>query len=132
MDGGLKEEDAVQLAAGLRKVGFDYVSVSSGGIAPGVRIPAAPGYQLPFAVRVKRDADIATCAVGLIAAPAQAERIIASGEADLVALARAFLDNPHWAWAAALELGAEVGRPPQYARADPKLWPGATMSRELD
>ena len=132
MDGGLKEEDAVRLAAGLEKVGFDYVSVSSGGIAPSVRIPAAPGYQLPFAARVKRDTDIATCAVGLIAAPAQAERIIASGEADLVALARAFLDNPHWAWAAALELGAEVRRPPQYARADPKLWPGATMSRELD
>jgi 2,4-dienoyl-CoA reductase-like NADH-dependent reductase (Old Yellow Enzyme family) len=64
--------------------------------------------------------------------PAQAERIVSSGEADLVALARAFLDNPHWAWGAAQELGAEVPRPPQYARAAPGLWPGATMSRELD
>jgi 2,4-dienoyl-CoA reductase-like NADH-dependent reductase (Old Yellow Enzyme family) len=132
MEGGLTEEDAVRLAACLEDIGFDHVCVSSGGIAPGVRIPAAPGYQLPFAARIKRDTGITTVGLGLIAAPAQAERIIADGEADLVALARAFLDDPHWAWAAALELGAEVRRPPQYQRADPKFLPGATMSRELD
>jgi 2,4-dienoyl-CoA reductase-like NADH-dependent reductase (Old Yellow Enzyme family) len=132
LEGGLTVDDAVRLAERLKDLGFDYVSVSSGGIAPRVRIPAGPGYQVPFAAEVRRRTGMPTCAVGLIAAPAQAERIVAEGEADLVALARAFLDNPHWAWAAALELGGEVRRPPQYERAAPKHWPGATMSRELD
>jgi 2,4-dienoyl-CoA reductase-like NADH-dependent reductase (Old Yellow Enzyme family) len=132
LDGGLTDDDAVLVATELKRIGFDYVCMSSGGIAPRVSIPSAPGYQLPFATKVKREADIATCAVGLIATPAYADRIIARGEADLVALARAFLDNPHWAWNAATELGAEVRRPPQYLRASPKLWPGATVSRELD
>jgi 2,4-dienoyl-CoA reductase-like NADH-dependent reductase (Old Yellow Enzyme family) len=132
LEGGLTVEEAVLLAGRLQDLGFDYVSVSSGGIAPRVRIPADPGYQVPFAAEVKRRTGMPTCAVGLIAVPAQAERIVAEGEADLVALARAFLDNPHWGWAAALDLGGEVQRPPQYQRAAPKHWPGATMSRELD
>ncbi|MEK0084846.1 NADH:flavin oxidoreductase/NADH oxidase [Benzoatithermus flavus] len=132
IEGGWSDDDAVQLARRLQKLGFDYVTVSSGGIVPKVRIPADPGYQVPFAAKVKRETGITTCAVGLIAAPAQAERIVANGEADLVALARAFLDNPHWGWAAAFELGAKVRRPPQYERAAPELWPGATISRELD
>jgi 2,4-dienoyl-CoA reductase-like NADH-dependent reductase (Old Yellow Enzyme family) len=132
VEGGFTDDEAVLFAGRLKELGFDYACVSSGGIAPRVRIPAVPNYQVPFAAKVKRGTDIVTCAVGLIAAPAQADGIIAGGEADLVALARAFLDNPHWAWGAALELGAEVRRPPQYDRADPKLWPGAAISRELD
>jgi NADPH2 dehydrogenase len=120
------------LAAALKEAGLDYVCVSSGGISPQARVRVGPGYQVPFARRVKHGTGIATCAVGLIAAPAQAERLIAEGEADLVALARGFLDNPHWGWAAAHELGAEVRRPVQYARAAPKLWPGAAISRDLD
>jgi 2,4-dienoyl-CoA reductase-like NADH-dependent reductase (Old Yellow Enzyme family) len=131
-EGGLTDDDAVLFAARLKDLGFDYVCLSSGGIVPGIRIPVEPGYQLPFATKVKRATGIATCAVGLIAAPSQANAIIAEDQADLVALARAFLDNPHWAWNAALELGEEVRRPPQYQRADPKLWPGASISRELD
>jgi NADPH2 dehydrogenase len=132
MEGGLTDDEAVAMAAQLKSIGFDYVCMTSGGIAPRVHIPLEPGYQLPFATKVKREANIATCAVGLIASPTQADRIIANGEADLVALARAFLDNPHWAWNAAFELGADVARPPQYHRAAPKLWPGAVILRELD
>ena len=82
---------------------------------------------MPFAEKVRRETGIATRTVGLIATPKQAEAIVAEGKADMVALARAFLDDPHWGWHAARALGAEVARPPQYARAAPKLWPGATM-----
>jgi 2,4-dienoyl-CoA reductase-like NADH-dependent reductase (Old Yellow Enzyme family) len=131
-EGGLTVEDAVVCAERLKERGFDYVCVSSGGIVPGARIPAVENYQVPFAARVKRETGIPTCGVGLIAAPGQADRIIEEDQADFVALARAFLDNPHWGWNAARELGAEVRRPPQYAGADPKRWPGAVISRELD
>jgi len=79
-----------------------------------------------LAERIKREAGIATRTVGLIATPKQAEAIVAEGKADMVALARAFLDNPHWGWHAANELGAEVARPRQYLRAAPKMWPGAS------
>jgi 2,4-dienoyl-CoA reductase-like NADH-dependent reductase (Old Yellow Enzyme family) len=132
VEGGLTVADAVLFAQRLEDLGFDYVCVTSGGIAPRARIPVGAGYQVQFAAEVKRATELATCAVGLISAPAQAEKIVADGDADLVALARTFLDNPHWAWHAAFELGGEVRRPPQYERADPKLWPGATISRELD
>jgi 2,4-dienoyl-CoA reductase-like NADH-dependent reductase (Old Yellow Enzyme family) len=77
---------------------------------------------------VRLESGIATRAVGLIVAPKQAEVIIAEGKADMVALARAFLDDPHWAWKAARALGAEVKRPQQYQRAAPALWPGAAMA----
>jgi 2,4-dienoyl-CoA reductase-like NADH-dependent reductase (Old Yellow Enzyme family) len=89
-------------------------------------------YQVPLAARVKRESGMPICAVGLIAAPAQANQLVDNGDTDLVALARAFLDNPHWGWHAAFELGAEIRRPPQYERANPKLWPGAVISRDLD
>ena len=74
---------------------------------------------------MKREAGIATRVVGLISTPKQAEAIVADGKADMVALARGFLDNPHWAWHAAQSLGADVPRPPQYQRAAPKVWPAA-------
>jgi NADPH2 dehydrogenase len=76
---------------------------------------------------VRRDAAITTRTVGLIVTPKQAEAIIADGNADMVALARAILDDPHWAWHAARDLGADVKRPNQYLRAAPALWPGAAM-----
>ena len=82
---------------------------------------------MPIAERVKREAGIATRVVGLIATPAQAEAIVAEGKADMVALARAMLDDPRWGWHAAQALGAEVARPQQYLRAAPKLWPGAAF-----
>ena len=84
---------------------------------------------MPIAERIKREAGIATRAVGLIVDAAQAEAIVADGKADMVALARAILDDPRWGWHAAEALGAEVARPPQYARVAPEVWPGAALVR---
>ncbi|MBX6323999.1 MAG: NADH:flavin oxidoreductase/NADH oxidase [Rhodospirillaceae bacterium] len=125
VEGGLDAGDAVACARALKDRGADYVCVSSGGIVSDAKVPVAPGYQVPFAERVRREAGIATRAVGLIATPKQAEAVVAEGKADFVALARAFLDDPHWGWHAARALGAEVARPPQYQRAGEKLWPAA-------
>ena len=82
-------------------------------------IPVGPGYQVPFAERIRKDAGIITIAIGLITEAGQAERIIAEGKADMVALARGFLWDPRWAWHAAQELGATPRIPPQYLRARP-------------
>lgn len=121
-DGGLTPDDAVALAKMLREAGLDYIDVSSGGVAVGIHNPVGAGYNVPMAERVKKEAGIATRAVGLITDPEQAEVIVASGKADMVAIGRGFLDNPHWGWMAAEKLGADVTRPPQYARVAPKLW----------
>ncbi|BAT61311.1 NADPH dehydrogenase [Variibacter gotjawalensis] len=121
-DGGMTPDDCVALATMLREAGLDYIDVSSGGVAAGIHNPTHPGYNVPMAERVKREAGIASRAVGLIADPAHAEEIIASGKADQVALGRAFLDNPHWGWMAAEALGADVARPPQYLRVGRKMW----------
>jgi 2,4-dienoyl-CoA reductase-like NADH-dependent reductase (Old Yellow Enzyme family) len=127
--GALTPEDAAIFACELQETGFDYVSVSSGGISPQARIAVGPGYQVPFAELVKKAAGaIAVQAVGMIAYPRQAETIIAGGRADWVALARGFLDDPRWAWHAADMLGAQADCPPQYERARPKLWPGAALA----
>jgi 2,4-dienoyl-CoA reductase-like NADH-dependent reductase (Old Yellow Enzyme family) len=128
LDGGLTPDDAVALARALKAAGLDYVCVSSGGVSTDARNPSTPGYNVAIAERVRRETGISTRAVGLIAAPKQAEAIIAEGQADMVALARAFLDEPHWAWHAARTLGADVKRPMQYQRAAPALWPGAAMT----
>lgn len=129
LDGGFTVEDAVVFAGALKQVGCDYVCVSSGGIVTKAPIPVGPGYQLGLAERVRRDAGLPTRAVGLIAEPRQAEAAIASGQADMVALARAFLDDPRWVWHAAETLGAEAAMPPQYARVRADLWPGAALAR---
>jgi 2,4-dienoyl-CoA reductase-like NADH-dependent reductase (Old Yellow Enzyme family) len=121
-EGGLTPDDAVAFAKGLRDAGLDYIDVSSGGAADGIRNPTTAGYNVPMAERVRREAGIASRAVGLINDPAHAEDIVRSGKGDQVALARGFLDNPHWGWAAAEALGAEVVRPNQYLRVAPKLW----------
>jgi NADPH2 dehydrogenase len=119
---GLNADDAVNIAKALKAEGIDFICVSSGGVAADVRNPTEPGYNVPIAARVKTEAGIPTRTVGLILTPQQAEEIVAKDQADQVSLARAFLDDPHWAWHAAKALGAEVARPPQYARAGPKLW----------
>ena len=121
-DDGLTPDDAVAIAKALKGEGLDFVGVSSGGVTADTRTPTTPGYNVPIAARVKKEAGITTRAVGMITEPAQAEGIISNGEADQVALARAFLDDPHWGWHAAKALGAEVARPVQYARVGPKLW----------
>ena len=110
-------DECVELARWLREDGVDLIDVSSGGAVPHVRIPLAPGYQVPFAARIRREARIATGAVGLITTPAQANAIVENGEADLVLLAREMLRDPYFPRRAAAELGAKVEPPPQYARA---------------
>lgn len=119
---GLGPDDAVAIAKLLKAEGFEFICVSSGGVTADTRNPAEPGYNVPIAERVRKEAGILTRTVGLILTPQQAEAIIAEGKADQVSMARMFLDNPHWGWHAAKVLGAEVSRPPQYARAGPKLW----------
>src|SRR5690606_41600215 len=95
-------------------------------------VPTAPGYQVPFASAVKRGTDMATAAVGLITEPRQAESVLAEGHADYVAIARAFLFDPRWAWHAAIELGADAYYPPQYERCHPRSWPpAAALARRL-
>jgi 2,4-dienoyl-CoA reductase-like NADH-dependent reductase (Old Yellow Enzyme family) len=124
-DGGLTVADAVRLAKALKDVGLDFVCVSSGGITSDTRNPTGPGYNVELAERIRREASMPTRVVGLIVTPQQAEAVIAEGKADMVALARAMLDDPHWGWHAAQALGGEVKAPLQYQRAAPKLWPGA-------
>jgi 2,4-dienoyl-CoA reductase-like NADH-dependent reductase (Old Yellow Enzyme family) len=91
-----------------------------------------PGYQVPLAAKVRRESGMLTRAVGLIADPHQAEAVLVRGEADQVALARAFLDNPRWGWHAAETLGVELAYPPQYARAKAGVWPGARIARPVE
>jgi 2,4-dienoyl-CoA reductase-like NADH-dependent reductase (Old Yellow Enzyme family) len=124
--GGLTPDDAVAFAKALKVAGLDFVCVSSGGISTEARPTLVAGANVQFAERVKREAGIATRTVGLIVTSRQAEAIIAEGKADMVALARAMLDDPHWGWHAASTLGAEVPRPKPYQRAAPKVWPGAS------
>ncbi len=128
-EGGFGTDDAVVLARELKARGCDFVCVSSGGITPKARAPVAAGYLLPHAERVRREAEIATRAVGFIVTAKQAEAAIAEGKADLVALARAVLDDPRWGWHAAEELGAVAAYPVQYERVRPSAWPGAKMAR---
>lgn len=125
IEGGIDVAEAVALASELKASGCDYVDVSSGGIAMNAKIEIGPGYQVPFAEEIRRRTGLPVWSVGLIVTPEQAEEIVASGRSDMVAVGRTIMDDPHWPWEAARRLGAEVERPPQYARAAPKHWPGA-------
>lgn len=116
VDGGHDVEDSVVVAGWLRDIGVDLIDVSSGGISPEQQISPEPGYQVPFAARIRREAGIPTAAVGLITQADQAEAILAEGSADVVALARVLLADPHWPLRAAHELGADVQWPPQLRR----------------
>ncbi len=117
VEGGWGIDDTVALAGKLAPLGVDLVDCSSGGLLPRVAIPAAPGYQVPFAERVRREAAVATGAVGLITEPSQAEAIVREGRADVVLLGRQSLREPTWPLRAARELGAEGPWPVQYLRA---------------
>jgi 2,4-dienoyl-CoA reductase-like NADH-dependent reductase (Old Yellow Enzyme family) len=118
-EGGWSVDESVELARQLRGVGVDVVDVSSGGMVPHAKIPAAPGFQVPFAARIRREAGIATAAVGLITEAEQANEIVASGAADLVLLARQMLRDPYWPLHAAAALGEPASWPVQYLRASP-------------
>lgn len=130
VEGGFALDEAVVYVKRVKELGYDFVCVSSGGMVPYAKIPGAePGYQLAFAERIRKETGILVRAVGMIAKPEQAEAVLKNGQADMVALARGFLDDPHWVWHAAEALSVEIPYPPRYARAHPKLWPGAKLAR---
>jgi 2,4-dienoyl-CoA reductase-like NADH-dependent reductase (Old Yellow Enzyme family) len=129
VEGGLGPEDAVAYALELERAGFDYVCVSSGGLLSHARLNLGPGYQVPFAHQVKKSTGLGVRAVGMIYDPEQAESIVAEGKADMVAMARAFLDNPRWVWHAAERYGVKLDYPPPYARSRHDVWPGAKLAR---
>jgi NADPH2 dehydrogenase len=119
LDHGWDIEQSVAFSRALHHRGADWITASSGGISPLQKISAAPGYQVPFAARIKADTEARVMAVGLVTEPAQADAIIANGEADMVALARAMLYDPRWPWHAAAALGGTVSAPQPYWRAPP-------------
>jgi NADPH2 dehydrogenase len=112
-------EQTIAFGKALKTRGADWLDVSSGGISPRQKIPIGPGYQVSFAEAVKREVGIPVIAVGMITEPRQAQTILSSGQADLVALGRGFLYDPRWVWHAAAELGAHIEGPAQYWRSLP-------------
>lgn len=120
VDGGWDLDQTTVFAQRLKAAGCDFVHVSSGGVSPQQNIAVGPGYQLGFARQIKAQSGLATTAVGLITTPQQAEAVLQSGDADLVALARAFLYKPRWAWEAAAALGGTVTASAPYWRCLPR------------
>jgi 2,4-dienoyl-CoA reductase-like NADH-dependent reductase (Old Yellow Enzyme family) len=117
VEGGWTIEDSVALARMVKPLGVDLIDCSSGGAVSQAKIPAGPGYQVPFASRVRHDGGVMTGAVGMVTAPQQADQIIRNGDADIVLLAREFLRDPNWPLHAAKALGQEIEWPLQYGRA---------------
>jgi 2,4-dienoyl-CoA reductase-like NADH-dependent reductase (Old Yellow Enzyme family) len=132
VEGGWDAEQSVALARELKRLGVDAIDCSSGGNVEKAAIPVGSGYQVPFAARIRREAEIATAAVGMITDPAQADQIVRNGEADLVLLARALLRDPYWPLHAAQALGESVSWPAQYLRAAPRGAPERAPAHELD
>ncbi|HSM97515.1 MAG TPA: NADH:flavin oxidoreductase/NADH oxidase [Gallionella sp.] len=118
--GGWDIGQSVVFAKELQSRGCSFIDVSSGGLSPLQQIPLGPGYQVPYAERIRRETGLATIAVGLITEPEQAEAIVSSGQADMVALARGMLYDPRWPWHAAARLGAQADAPKQYLRSQPR------------
>ncbi|GMV01234.1 MAG: oxidoreductase [Burkholderiales bacterium] len=115
--------DAIEFARRCAALGVDWIDASSGGLSPQQKLQAGPGFQVPFAEAIRRETKLPVIAVGLITEPQQAEEIVASGKADMVALARGLLYDPHWPWHAAAALGASIEPPRQYLRAQPREHP---------
>ncbi len=120
IDGGWDIDESVKLAGELKKMRVDLIDCSSGGNVPHAQIPIGPGYQVAFAERIRREAEILTGALGMITSPVQAEHIIRTEQADAVIMAREFLHDPYWALRAARELEQPIAWPVQYLRAAPK------------
>jgi 2,4-dienoyl-CoA reductase-like NADH-dependent reductase (Old Yellow Enzyme family) len=118
-EGGWDLEQSIALSRALEAEGVDLIDCSSGGNVMGARIPIGPAYQTPFAARIRHEAGVMTGAVGMITAPAQADQIVSSGDADAVLIAREFLRDPYWPLHAARELGYPMSWPVQYLRAAP-------------
>ena len=119
VEGGWDLPQTIKYVKELKKRGVDWIDASSGGVSPLQKIPLARGYQVPFAQAIKEATGVTTMAVGLITEAKQAEDIVSSGKADMVALARGMLYDPRWGWHAAAELGGHVEAPPAYWRAPP-------------
>jgi 2,4-dienoyl-CoA reductase-like NADH-dependent reductase (Old Yellow Enzyme family) len=117
VEGGWTIEDSVELSKQLVRMGVDLIDCSSGGAVPNAKIPAGPGFQVPFAERIRREAGIATAAVGMITSPEQADHILRTGQADLVFVARELLRDPYWPLRAADQLRQAGPWPKQYLRA---------------
>lgn len=120
VEGGLTVEETIAFGHALREVGCDFIHVSSGANVAKAAIPVGPGYQVEMAARVRKETRLTTIAVGMINDPFQAETIVRSGQADAVAIARGMLNDPRWAWHAAVALGQEGTYPIQYVRGHPK------------
>lgn len=116
-EGGWDLEQTIELSKRLKPLGVDLIDASSGGVVPGVQIPVGPGYQVRFAEQIRRQAGIATGAVGMITEPEQADALLKEGKADLVMLARELLRDPYWPRRAAQLLGEKIKPPVQYERA---------------
>jgi 2,4-dienoyl-CoA reductase-like NADH-dependent reductase (Old Yellow Enzyme family) len=131
-EGGWDIEQSIELSKRLKSLGVDAIDCSSGGNVENAKLPIGPGYQVPFAQRIRREAGVATLAVGMITAPAQADQIIRNGEADIVLLARELLRDPYWPLRAARELGHATPWPAQYLRAAPRDAPERVAAHEID
>jgi 2,4-dienoyl-CoA reductase-like NADH-dependent reductase (Old Yellow Enzyme family) len=120
VEGGWDLEQSIKLARSLKQLGVDLIDCSSGGTVPHAKILAGPGYQTPFARRIRHEAEILTGDVGMITSSVQAEQIIGTGQADAILMAREFLRDPYWPLRAAKELGQSITWPMQYLRAAPR------------
>ena len=120
VEGGWDVEQSIEFARGLEERGCGAIHESSGGLDPRQQIPVGPSYQVPLAREIKRAVNMPVVAVGMITEPEQAEAIVGTGDADMVALARGILYDPRWPWHAAAELGGKVQAPPQYLRSQPR------------
>ena len=120
LDGGWDLDQSIAFCRRLKALGADLIDCSSGALAPHAKIPAGPGFQVPFAAAIRQEAQIATGAVGFITQPVQAEQIIATGQADAILMAREFLREPYWPLHAAKVLNVDIPWPPQYLLAKPR------------
>jgi len=130
VEGGFNTDEAIVFARELKKLGVDYICVSTGGLDARQQIPIFPGYQVEFGARIRKEAGVVTRSVGLIGTAKQAEEIIASGQADMVAIGRGAMYDPRWAWHAAEELGVETEYAPKYRACHPSLRPQLFPNRQ--
>jgi 2,4-dienoyl-CoA reductase-like NADH-dependent reductase (Old Yellow Enzyme family) len=119
VEGGWDVAQSIELAKKLQALGADFLDISSGGVSPLQKITLAPGYQVPLAAQIKQAVSLPVITVGLITEPAHAEQILQDGQADMVAVARAFLSDPRWPWRAAAALGGTIAAPQQFYRCLP-------------
>ncbi|WP_036593565.1 hypothetical protein [Ottowia thiooxydans] len=129
IEGGLTIDDTVETARCFGAHGGDYACISAGALTDEARISAAPSYLVPFASEIRQRATISTFVTGMIIDPREAEEIVARGDADMLSIGRAFLDDPRWVWRAAQMLGAKACYPMQYALSQPNVWRGAEILR---